>query len=77
MNLVCFISQQQNGRRKPGRIPVIELGNYSDNPLNIYENRSIVARKFYKSSRRPITPHQTHSNKVRYDTNFSGSSQYQ
>ncbi len=48
-----------------GEFRSLNLGNYSDdNPLNIFENRSIVARKFYKEADDLITPHQTHGNNV-------------
>lgn len=55
-----------------GEFRSLNLGNYSDdNPLNIFENRSIVARKFYKEANDLITPHQTHGSKVLLiDSNF-------
>ncbi|OPZ31483.1 MAG: Laccase domain protein YfiH [Bacteroidetes bacterium ADurb.BinA174] len=65
-------STTRTGGVSRGEFRSLNLGNYSDdNPLNIYENRSIVARKFYKTADDLITPHQTHSNKVLLiDTNF-------
>src|SRR5690554_2981093 len=41
------------------------MGNYSDDsPLNIYENRKILAQMFYMDINDLIIPHQTHSTNV-------------
>jgi len=41
------------------------MGNFSDDdPINIYENRQILARMFYMEMDRFIIPHQTHSTRV-------------
>lgn len=62
---LLHFSTTRTGGVSRGEFRSLNLGNYSDdNPLNIFENRSIVARKFYKSANELITPHQTHGNKV-------------
>lgn len=62
---VQHFSTTRTGGISRGEFRSLNLGNYSDdNPLNIFENRSIVARKFYKEPDALITPHQTHSNNV-------------
>lgn len=48
-----------------GAFRSLNLGNYSDDsPLNIFENRTVVARMFQKSAHDLITPHQTHGTNV-------------
>ncbi|MDO5666032.1 MAG: peptidoglycan editing factor PgeF [Bacteroidia bacterium] len=62
---LLHFSTTRTGGVSRGEFRSLNLGNYSDdNPLNIFENRSIVARKFYKEANDLITPHQTHGNKV-------------
>ncbi|HBG81127.1 MAG TPA: polyphenol oxidase, partial [Porphyromonadaceae bacterium] len=62
---LLHFSTTRAGGVSRGEFRSLNLGNYSDdNPLNIFENRSIVARKFYKEANDLITPHQTHGNKV-------------
>lgn len=48
-----------------GSYSSFNMGNFSDdNPLNIYENRKILAHMFYMDMSGFIIPHQTHSTKV-------------
>lgn len=48
-----------------GAFSSLNLGNYSDDsPTNIYENRTILARMFYKKPEEFIVPHQTHGTNV-------------
>ncbi|HHT29442.1 MULTISPECIES: peptidoglycan editing factor PgeF [Petrimonas] len=62
---VLHFSTTRTGGVSRGNFRSLNLGNYSDDdPLNIFENRSIVARKFYKEANDLITPHQTHGNRV-------------
>ncbi|BBD46862.1 MAG: peptidoglycan editing factor PgeF [Petrimonas sp.] len=62
---LLHFSTTRAGGVSRGEFRSLNLGNYSDdNPLNIFENRSIVARKFYKEANDLITPHQTHGNRV-------------
>ena len=62
---ISHFSTTRNGGVSKGEFDSLNLGNYSDdNSLNIYENRSIVARQFGIDTDKLITPHQTHSNKV-------------
>lgn len=62
---ILHFSTTRNGGVSVGNFKSLNLGNYSDDdPLNIYENRSIVARKFHINVENLITPHQTHSNNV-------------
>ncbi len=69
---ISHFSTTRNGGVSSGEFSSLNLGNYSDdNPLNIYENRSIVARKFNLEPEQLITPHQTHGSKViNIDRNF-------
>ncbi|MEA4950753.1 MAG: peptidoglycan editing factor PgeF [Petrimonas sp.] len=62
---LLHFSTTRTGGVSRGEFRSLNLGNYSDdNPLDIFENRSIVARKFYREANDLITPHQTHGNKV-------------
>lgn len=62
---VSHFSTTRNGGVSLGEFASLNLGNYSDdNPLNIYENRRIIAHKFYLEPEQLITPHQTHGCKV-------------
>lgn len=62
---ISHFSSTRNGGISSGEFKSLNLGNYSDDdPLNIYENRNILSRKFHVDSDKLITPHQTHSNKV-------------
>lgn len=48
-----------------GTYSSFNMGNFSDdNPINIYENRQILARMFYMDLSRFIVPHQTHGTRV-------------
>lgn len=69
---LSHFSTTRTGGVSSGEFKSLNLGNYSDdNPLNIFENRNIVARKFYREVDDLITPHQTHGNKVLLiDTDF-------
>lgn len=62
---LLHFSTTRTGGVSKGEFRSLNLGNYSDDsPLNIYENRSIVARKFYREADDLITPHQTHGSNV-------------
>lgn len=62
---LLHFSTTRKGGVSEGEFRSLNLGNYSDDsPLNIFENRSIVARQFYKEADDLITPHQTHGSKV-------------
>lgn len=63
-NVVHF-STTRYGGVSDGTFASLNLGNFSDdNPLNIVENRAIVARMFYKTSDDFVIPHQTHGSEV-------------
>lgn len=63
-NVVHF-STTRVGGVSDGTFSSLNLGNFSDdNPLNIVENRTILARMFYKSPEEFIIPHQTHGCQV-------------
>ncbi|MCE5205533.1 MAG: peptidoglycan editing factor PgeF [Porphyromonadaceae bacterium] len=48
-----------------GTYASFNMGNFSDdNPINIHENRQILARMFYTEMERFIIPHQTHGSRV-------------
>lgn len=62
---ILHFSTTRNGGVSTGKFSSLNLGNYSDDsPLNIFENRTRVARKFHMTADQMITPHQTHGNKV-------------
>lgn len=59
-----FSSTRQGGVSK-GAYASLNTGNFSDDsPLNIHENRKIIARMFYKSMDDFVIPHQTHGTNV-------------
>lgn len=63
-NIVHFITTRVGGV-SDGAFSSFNMGNFSDdNPLNISENREILARMFYMDRSRFIVPHQTHGTKV-------------
>ncbi|MDD3787224.1 MAG: peptidoglycan editing factor PgeF [Petrimonas sp.] len=63
-NLEHFSTTRKGGVSK-GEFKSLNLGNYSDDdPLNIFENRSALARFFYKDVDDFITPNQTHGTNV-------------
>lgn len=70
-NIVHF-STTRIGGVSSGTFSSLNLGNYSDDsPINIYENRRILARMFYKTPEDFIVPHQTHGTTVlRIDSEF-------
>ncbi len=58
-------SSTRSGGVSKGEFRSLNLGNYSDDdPLKIYENRSILAQKFYLESEDFVTPHQTHGSEI-------------
>ena len=62
---ISHFSTTRKGGVSSGEFSSLNLGNYSDDSsLNIYENRSIVARKFHIEEKDLITPHQTHGCEV-------------
>ena len=65
LNKVSHFSTTRQGGVSSGELSSLNLGNYSDDSsINIYENRSIVARKFHIDTEKLITPHQTHGCEV-------------
>ena len=62
---IAHFSTTRKGGVSKGAFSSLNLGNYSDDdPLDIYENRQILARMWYMDISSFIVPHQTHSNKV-------------
>lgn len=62
---ICHFSTTRQGGVSKGEYRSLNLGNYSDDdPIKIYENRSILARKFYRKHGDLITPHQTHGAEI-------------
>lgn len=63
-NIVHFTTTREGGV-SDGAFSSFNMGNFSDDsPLNIIENREILARMFYMDISRFIIPHQTHGTKV-------------
>ena len=62
---VVHFSSTRVGGVSSGSFSSFNMGNFSDdNPLNIKENRDILARMLHLSSNQFIIPHQTHGTKV-------------
>ncbi len=62
---IAHFSTTRKGGVSKGAFSSLNFGNYSDDdPLDIYENRQILARMWYMDISSFIVPHQTHSNKV-------------
>ena len=62
---IQHFSTTRNGGVSSGAFESLNLGNYSDDSsLNIFENRTRVARNFHLEADQLMTPHQTHGNKV-------------
>lgn len=58
-------STTRSGGVSNGTYASFNMGNFSDdNPVNIYENRRILARMFYMEMEQFIIPHQTHGTRV-------------
>lgn len=70
-NITHFITTREGGVSE-GSFSSFNMGNFSDDsPLNISENREILARMLYADINRFIIPHQTHGTKVlTIDSNF-------
>ncbi|OJV83273.1 MAG: hypothetical protein BGO34_16500 [Bacteroidia bacterium 44-10] len=63
-NITHFTTTREGGV-SDGTFSSFNMGNFSDdNPLNISENREILARMLYTDIRRFIIPHQTHGTGV-------------
>lgn len=64
-NEIHHFSTTRSGGVSEGAFSSFNMGNYSDDsPLNITENREILARMLYMEMRHFVIPHQTHSTKV-------------
>lgn len=62
---IVHFSSTRVGGVSDGAFASLNLGNYSDdNPLHIFENRTILARLFHKTPDEFIVPHQTHGSEV-------------
>lgn len=62
---VEHFSTTRRGGVSTGEFKSLNLGNFSDdNPLNIFENRSLLAQKYFLQPEDLITPHQTHGSEV-------------
>lgn len=62
---VAHFSTTREGGVSRGPYASLNTGNFSDDsPLNIYENRSLIARMFYMELHDFIIPHQTHGTRV-------------
>lgn len=62
---IAHFSTTRVGGVSHGSYASLNTGNFSDdNPLNIHENRQIIARMFYMEMDRFIIPHQTHGTRV-------------
>ncbi|MDD4631419.1 MAG: peptidoglycan editing factor PgeF [Proteiniphilum sp.] len=58
-------STTRSGGVSNGTYASFNMGNFSDdNPVNIYENRRILARMLYMEMEQFIIPHQTHGTRV-------------
>lgn len=70
-NIVHFTTTREGGV-SDGTFSSFNMGNFSDDsPLNIRENREILARMLYMDIDRFIIPHQTHGTRVlTIDRNF-------
>ncbi|MEA4917024.1 peptidoglycan editing factor PgeF [Proteiniphilum sp.] len=63
-NIVHFTTTREGGV-SDGSYSSFNMGNFSDDsPLNISENRAILARMLYMDISRFVIPHQTHGTKV-------------
>lgn len=63
-HIVNFSTTRIGGGSK-GEFASFNLGNFSDDdPVQIYKNRTTLARYFFMDVDKFITPHQTHSNRV-------------
>lgn len=63
-SIVHFSTTRQGGVSK-GEYASFNLGNFSDDdPVKIFENRTQLARMFYKDVDKLIVPHQTHGTRV-------------
>lgn len=63
-NIVHFSTTRVGGVSN-GTYSSFNMGNFSDDdPLNIYENRNILARMFYMDISKFVIPHQTHGTRV-------------
>lgn len=62
---VQHFTTTREGGVSTGEFSSLNMGNFSDDsPLNIYENRQRIARLYYMSLDKFITPHQTHGTRV-------------
>lgn len=62
---ISHFSTTRTGGVSDGAYASLNTGNFSDDsPLNIHENRKIIARMFYMETDEFIIPHQTHGTKV-------------
>ena len=62
---IVHFSTTRIGGVSNGSYSSFNMGNFSDDdPINIYENRNILARMFYMDIRKFIIPHQTHGTRV-------------
>ncbi|CEA14600.1 multi-copper polyphenol oxidoreductase laccase [Fermentimonas caenicola] len=62
---IVHFSTTRMGGVSNGPYSSFNMGNFSDdNPLNIFQNRNILARMFYMDISKFVIPHQTHGTKV-------------
>jgi len=65
INEIAHFSTTRVGGVSNGSYSSFNMGNFSDDsPLNIYENRKILAQMFYMNMSDFIVPHQTHGTRV-------------
>ena len=65
INEIVHFSTTRMGGVSNGTYSSFNMGNFSDDsPLNIYENRKILAQMFYMNMSDFIVPHQTHGTRV-------------
>ncbi len=71
---ILHFSTTRTGGVSHGAYGSLNTGNFSDDsPLNIHENRKIIARMFYMETEEFIIPHQTHGTRVlTVDKDFLG-----
>jgi len=63
--VIEHFSTTRSGGVSNGTYASFNMGNFSDdNPINIHENRRILARMFYMEMEQFIIPHQTHGTRV-------------
>ncbi len=62
---VLHFSSTRAGGVSTGEFESLNLGNFSDDdPVKIFENRALLAHRFFVTPEKLLTPHQTHGSNV-------------